>query len=333
MTIGVPGVRARARAQRPPLPSRLPAPGAALRDPDRRGHRRRRPTRATASIRAVDSSAGVDGGRTTSAIAVLIISLWTLLVLARPLAGWKLALVATMAGAVALVVAVPGLAHLFLLEPTVLRLSIAGDVRRRRSSAGGNRLPHRRVRGESAPPLGFSHDNATGPGRHDRRRVSKRWSLGRARSRRHRGRRPQPEAKVRLPLAMMNRHGLVAGATGTGKTKTLQLIAEQLSAAGVPVLLADVKGDLSGIAAPGATSDRTTKRATEVGATDWAAGRGTGRVPDARQRRQGRAAALDDDQLRAGAAEQGARAQRRAVVLPRPGLPLGGQGRACRCST
>jgi uncharacterized protein len=79
----------------------------------------------------------------------------------------------------------------------------------------------------------------------------------------------QPGAKVRLPLAMMNRHGLVAGATGTGKTKTLQLIAEQLSAAGVPVLLADVKGDLSGIAAPGATSDRTTKRATEVGATDW----------------------------------------------------------------
>src|SRR5690242_19843791 len=79
----------------------------------------------------------------------------------------------------------------------------------------------------------------------------------------------KPESKVRLPLAMMNRHGLVAGATGTGKTKTLQLVAEQLSAAGVPVLLADVKGDLSGVAAPGATSDRTTKRATEVGATDW----------------------------------------------------------------
>jgi cation-transporting P-type ATPase E len=76
-------------------------------------------------IRAVDSSAGVEGGRTTSAVAVLIISLWTLLVLARPLAGWKLALVAAMAGAVALVVAIPGLAHLFLLEPTLLRLSIA----------------------------------------------------------------------------------------------------------------------------------------------------------------------------------------------------------------
>jgi cation-transporting ATPase E len=79
-------------------------------------------------IRALDSGAGVDGGRTTSAIAVLIISLWTLLVLARPLAGWKLALVATMAGAVALVVAVPGLAHLFLLQPTLLRVGIAGAV-------------------------------------------------------------------------------------------------------------------------------------------------------------------------------------------------------------
>src|SRR5437899_1387963 len=50
-------------------------------------------------------------------------------------------------------------------------------------------------------------------------------------------------AAVRLPLATLNRHGLVAGATGTGKTKTLQLVAEQLSAAGVPVVLADVKGD------------------------------------------------------------------------------------------
>ena len=50
---------------------------------------------------------------------------------------------------------------------------------------------------------------------------------------------------------MLNRHGLVAGATGTGKTKTLQLLAEQLSAAGVPVFAADIKGDLSGLSAPG----------------------------------------------------------------------------------
>jgi len=78
-----------------------------------------------------------------------------------------------------------------------------------------------------------------------------------------------PEAPVRLPLAMINRHGLVAGATGTGKTKTLQVMAEQLSAAGVPVFLADIKGDLSGISAPGEASDRTTSRAKDVGDTGW----------------------------------------------------------------
>ncbi len=77
-----------------------------------------------------------------------------------------------------------------------------------------------------------------------------------------------PEAPVRLPLAMMNRHGLVAGATGTGKTKTLQVMAEQLAEAGVPVFLADIKGDLSGMAAPGAPNDRVTKRAGELG-LDW----------------------------------------------------------------
>lgn len=62
---------------------------------------------------------------------------------------------------------------------------------------------------------------------------------------------PVKEAKVAVPLKTMNRHGLVAGATGTGKTKTLQVISEQLSDNGVPVLLMDVKGDLSGIAMPG----------------------------------------------------------------------------------
>src|SRR3954464_12201511 len=73
------------------------------------------------------------------------------------------------------------------------------------------------------------------------------------------------DAVVRLPLAMVNRHGLIAGATGTGKTKTLQLMAEQLSAAGVPVVLADMKGDLSGLAQPGAVGDRVTQRATATG--------------------------------------------------------------------
>ena len=74
-----------------------------------------------------------------------------------------------------------------------------------------------------------------------------------------------PAAPVRIPLAVLNRHGLVAGATGTGKTKTLQLIAEQLSAQGVPVFLADIKGDVSGIAAPGAPGARVGARAADVG--------------------------------------------------------------------
>jgi DNA helicase HerA-like ATPase len=73
------------------------------------------------------------------------------------------------------------------------------------------------------------------------------------------------EAVVQVPLAMMNRHGLVAGATGTGKTKTLQLIAEQLSAAGVPVVVADVKGDVSGVSAPGDPAGPAGKRAAELG--------------------------------------------------------------------
>ncbi|MDI3423661.1 helicase HerA-like domain-containing protein [Streptomyces luteolus] len=77
-----------------------------------------------------------------------------------------------------------------------------------------------------------------------------------------------PDAQVRIPLPMLNRHGLVAGATGTGKTKTLQLIAEQLAAQGVPVFLADVKGDLSGLAAPGEANDAVRQRSGEVG-QDW----------------------------------------------------------------
>ena len=76
-----------------------------------------------------------------------------------------------------------------------------------------------------------------------------------------------PEPKIRIPLATMNRHGLIAGATGTGKTRTLQLITEQLSAAGVPVFVADVKGDLSGLAAPGQPGDRVSTRASETGWT------------------------------------------------------------------
>ncbi len=73
------------------------------------------------------------------------------------------------------------------------------------------------------------------------------------------------DAVVQAPLAMMTRHGLIAGATGTGKTKTLQGIAEQLSSAGVPVFVADVKGDLSGLLEPGAADGPGGKRDAELG--------------------------------------------------------------------
>jgi DNA helicase HerA-like ATPase len=76
--------------------------------------------------------------------------------------------------------------------------------------------------------------------------------------------------QVRVPLAMMNRHGLVAGATGTGKTKTLQVLAEQLSDAGVPVFISDIKGDISGLAAAAERNDKLTERASAVGFADYA---------------------------------------------------------------
>ncbi|WP_433013733.1 helicase HerA-like domain-containing protein [Kribbella sp. CA-294648] len=81
---------------------------------------------------------------------------------------------------------------------------------------------------------------------------------------------PNPAAAVRIPLSMVNRHGLVAGATGTGKTKTLQLMAEQLSAAGVAVFAADIKGDLSGISQPGQESEKLLARTTSIG-QEWSA--------------------------------------------------------------
>jgi DNA double-strand break repair helicase HerA and related ATPase len=77
-----------------------------------------------------------------------------------------------------------------------------------------------------------------------------------------------PEAVVGIPTSMCNRHGLIAGATGTGKTKTLQLMAEQLSAQGVPVFAADMKGDLAGMSRPGEASEKVTSRAGELG-VEW----------------------------------------------------------------
>ena len=74
-----------------------------------------------------------------------------------------------------------------------------------------------------------------------------------------------PEAFVKVPLKTINRHGLIAGATGTGKTKSLQIIAEQLSGKGIPVLLMDLKGDLSGLAAKGATNDHIKWRHGAIG--------------------------------------------------------------------
>jgi uncharacterized protein len=76
---------------------------------------------------------------------------------------------------------------------------------------------------------------------------------------------PLANALVKVPLKTMNRHGLIAGATGTGKTKSLQVIAEQLSQRGVPVLLMDVKGDLSGIAKPGEEKPFITERHAKIG--------------------------------------------------------------------
>jgi len=76
---------------------------------------------------------------------------------------------------------------------------------------------------------------------------------------------PLADVAIRIPIAMLNRHGLVAGATGTGKTKTLQVLAEQLSAAGVPVFAADIKGDLSGIASAGVSDPKLLARTESIG--------------------------------------------------------------------
>jgi len=79
---------------------------------------------------------------------------------------------------------------------------------------------------------------------------------------------PLRDAQIRIPLGMLNRHGLIAGATGTGKTRTLQAIVEQLSAAGVSVFAADIKGDLSGVLVDGEGGDKLLARTKAIG-QDW----------------------------------------------------------------
>ena len=79
------------------------------------------------------------------------------------------------------------------------------------------------------------------------------------------------DGEVALRLRMANRHGLIAGATGTGKTVSLQVLAENFSRAGVPVFMADVKGDLSGLAKPGSANEKIDKRLKQLKIKDWSA--------------------------------------------------------------
>ena len=130
-----------------------------------------------------------------------------------------------------------------------------------------------------------------------------------------------PEPKVRVPVAMMNRHGLVAGATGTGKTRTLQLLAEQLSAQGVPVFVADIKGDLSGLAVPGEARRPGHGARRRRGLDDWKAGGRAGRVREP-HRGARRAAPRDGQLLRPAAPGQGALAQRDPDQRAHPGLQV-----------
>ena len=103
------------------------------------------------------------------------------------------------------------------------------------------------------------------------------------------------DARVQVALSMLNRHGLIAGATGTGKTKTLQLMAGQLSKAGVPVFVADIKGDLTGLAAPGRpTNPKLDERMDSIGLPFEPAGHPVeflSLTGSARRRRSGRRSA------------------------------------------
>src|SRR6187431_3110313 len=75
---------------------------------------------------------------------------------------------------------------------------------------------------------------------------------------------PLGDTFVKIPLKTINRHGLIAGATGTGKTKTIQVLSEQLSLLGIPVLMMDIKGDFSGVAKEGEEKDFITERHSKI---------------------------------------------------------------------
>ncbi len=141
-----------------------------------------------------------------------------------------------------------------------------------------------------------------------------------------------PTAQVRIPLATVNRHGLVAGATGTGKTKSLQVIAEQLSAAGVPVMMADVKGDLSGLSRPGEAGDKTQQRAKDTG-DDWTPTAFPVEFLSLGTIGNRGAGARHHLQLRADPAVKGAGAQPNSGVDARADLPLGRSEGPVRCWT
>ena len=136
------------------------------------------------TTRLVDSTAGVPGGRTTATLIVLVISLWTLLVLARPLNGWKLVLVLTMAGAVAAIAAFPPLAHgVFLLDITPLRLGMAAVI----GAAGAVlveisyravALAVRHTDGDKTAPADTDAPVVASPGRRAGRAVSHACLLG-----------------------------------------------------------------------------------------------------------------------------------------------------------
>src|SRR4029453_17157331 len=134
--------------------------------------------------------------------------------------------------------------------------------------------------------------------------------------------------EVAVPLAMLNRHGLVAGATGTGKTKTVQGLAGRLSDAGVPCFVADMKGDVSGMAEPGEASEKVTARIEQLQASWDPHPSPVELLTLSGDPAQGDAGAGLGVGVRGAVVEQGAGPQRHPDQRAQPGLPLPGCGRA-----